>query len=192
MNGGRLAIMVAAGLILTGCVNHAVPVQNWATEPDLAAIDRAIDAPAAQRLAGSFLRSQDPAADGATVRLQRVGAPVMVYATDPRADRADDLEQVGVESYIAVPVRFSGRDAVETMQLEPRPPYRPRAMATGAEETNLPRPAGARLLLDYPTHTWFAWTPTKATVLSSGALPGLAGKEFDAAGLHADFGRRVP
>ncbi|WP_433579485.1 hypothetical protein [Nocardia brasiliensis] len=189
MNGGRLAIMVAAGLILTGCVNHAVPVQNWATEPDLVAIDRAIDAPAAQRLAGSFLRSQDPAPDGATVQPRRVGAPVMVYATDPRAD---DLEQVGVESYIAVPVRFSGRDAVDTMQLEPRPPYRPRAMATGVEETNLPRPAGARLLLDYPTHTWFAWTPKEATVLSSGALPGLAGKELDAAGLRADFGRRVP
>ncbi|ASF08368.1 hypothetical protein NBRGN_098_00440 [Nocardia brasiliensis NBRC 14402] len=192
MNGRRLAIMIAAGLLLTGCANHAVTVQDWVNEPDLVAIDQAIDAPAAQRLAGSFLRSQDPAADGATVRLQRVGAPVVVYATNPRADRAGDLEQAGIESYIAVPVRVSGRDAADTMQLEPRPPYRPRAMATGVEETNLPRPAGARLLLDYPTHTWFAWTPEKATVLSSGALPDLAGKEFDAAGLRADFGRRVP
>ncbi len=191
MNGRRVAIMVAAGLVLAGCANHAAPVKNWVNEPDPAVIDRAIDAPAAQRLAGSFLRSQDPAADGATVRLQRVGAPVVVYATDPRADRPDDLEQAGIESYIAVPVRIPGRDA-DTVQLEPRPPYRPRAMATGVEETNLPRPAEARLLLDYPTHTWFAWTPKKATVLSSGALPGLVGREFDAAGLRADFGRRVP
>ncbi|KIA65509.1 hypothetical protein [Nocardia vulneris] len=189
MNGRRLAGLIAAGLVLTGCANHGAPVQNWVTEPDPAAIDRAIDASAAQRLAGSFLRSQDPAADGATVRLQRVGTPVVVYATN---SRADDLEQAGVESYIAVPVRVSGRDATDTMQLEPRPSYRPRAMATGVEETTLARPAAARLLLDYPTHTWFAWTPEKATVLSSGALPGLAGKEFDAAGLRADFGRRVP
>ncbi|MGW4845433.1 hypothetical protein [Nocardia brasiliensis] len=192
MNGRRLAIMIAAGLVLTGCANHAAPVRNWVDEPDSAAIDQAIDAPAAQRLAGSFLRSQDPATDGATVRLQRVGAPVVVYATNPRADRPDDLEQAGIESYIAVPVRVSGRDAADTIQLEPRLPYRPRAMATGVEETTLARPAAARLLLDYPTHTWFAWTPEKVTVLSSGALPGLAGKEFDAAGLRADFGRRVP
>ncbi|QIS03221.1 hypothetical protein F5X71_13680 [Nocardia brasiliensis] len=191
MNGWRAALVLAAGLVLAGCSNHDRAVGNWLIEPEQAAIDRALDAPEAQRLAVSFRRSQDPGATGDAVP-RRVGAAVTVYATDPRADRSVTVEHVGIESYIAVPVRISGRDAPDTMQLEPTPPYRPRAMATGVEETSLPRPAAARLLLDYPTHTWFAWTPNKLTVLSSGALPGLAGKEFDAAGFRADFGRRAP
>ncbi|MFE9575994.1 hypothetical protein ACFYO1_06385 [Nocardia sp. NPDC006044] len=108
-----------------------------------------------------------------------------VYATDPKSADSPTLERAGVESYIAVPVRVTGRDTADTVQLEPVSPYMPRAMATGVDETSQPRAADARLLLDYPSHTWFAWTRTSLTVISSGTTPALAGKVFDGAQFHA-------
>ncbi|WP_405165861.1 hypothetical protein OG203_12715 [Nocardia sp. NBC_01499] len=180
----RFAIGLAAvGLALSGCANHGPPATAWESEPDSSAIDRAIDTPAAQRLAGSFLRSLGASNDGGAAIFRRDGASVTVYATDPSS--RDDLERAGNKSYIAVPVHVAGRSATDTVQLEPLPPYLPRAMATGVEETSQPRAADVRLLLDYPTHTWFAWTRTGVTVISSQTTPALAGKEFDGAGLRA-------
>ncbi|MEU7138438.1 hypothetical protein ABZ942_03190 [Nocardia sp. NPDC046473] len=182
----RLAIgLCAVGLAMTGCANHGPPATAWETEPDNSAIDRAIDTPAAQRLAGSFLRSSGASNDVGAAIFRRVGAPVTVYATNPsRDDAAPNLEHVGNESYIAVPVQLAGRSTTDTVQLEPSPPYLPRAIATGVEETGQPRAADVRLLLDYPTHTWFAWTRTHVTVISSATTPALAGKEFDSAGFR--------
>lgn len=190
MNGSvpRFAISLGAvGLVLSGCADQAPPPPVWESEPDSSAIDRAIDTPAAQRLAGSFLRSVDASNDAGAAVIRRDGAPVTVYATDPSShdDPEPTLERAGNKSYIAVPVHVAGRTATDTMQLEPSSPYLPRAMATGVEETSQPRAADARLLLDYPTHTWFAWTRTTVTVISSGTNPAMAGKEFDDAQFRA-------
>ncbi|WP_433656739.1 hypothetical protein ACQPW1_35885 [Nocardia sp. CA-128927] len=178
---------LAVGLALSGCANNGPSEMAWESEPPDSAIDSAIGTPAAQRLAGSFLRSSDASNDVGAAALRRAGAPVTVYATDPsfRDDPGRTLERAGIASYIAVPVDLAGRSAADTVQLEPSPPYLPRAMATGVEETSQPRAADVRLLLDYPTHTWFAWTRTRVTVLTSGTTPALAGKEFDSAEFRA-------
>ncbi|MFI6999462.1 hypothetical protein [Nocardia sp. NPDC050175] len=182
----RVAIgLCAVGLALSGCANDGPPATAWESEPDNGAIDRAIDTPAAQRLAGSFLRSVDASNDVGAAVFRRDGTPVTVYATDPASRDEPTLERAGKKSYIAVPVHVAGRSATDTVQLEPSPPYLPRAMATGVEETSQPHAAEVRLLLDYPTHTWFAWTQTRVTVISSGTTPALAGKEFDSAQFHA-------
>lgn len=184
MSGSVLRCVVGLLVIgLAGCAHQGAPA--WASEPADSVIDRAIDTPAAQRLAGSFLRSSGASNDAGGVAFRRDGAPVTVYATDPSSGGDPTLERAGIKSYIAVPVLLAGRDAADTVQLEPSPPYLPRAMATGVEETSQLRAGGARLLLDYPTHTWFAWTRTRVTVISSGTTPALAGKEFDGAAFHA-------
>ncbi|MFI6168305.1 hypothetical protein ACIBCN_16100 [Nocardia sp. NPDC051052] len=182
----RFAIgLWAVGLALSGCANDGPPAAAWESEPDSSAIDSALDTPAAQRLAGSFLRSSSASNDIGVATLRRDGAPVTVYATYPSYSDEPSLERAGNKSYIAVPVHVAGRSATDTVQLEPSPPYLPRAMATGLEETNQPRAADARLLLDYPTHTWFAWTRTQVAVISSGTTPALAGKTFDGEDFHA-------
>ncbi|MFF3225601.1 hypothetical protein ACFYV7_22595 [Nocardia suismassiliense] len=184
----RIAIgLLVVGLGLSGCADHGAPATVWESEPDGSAIDSAIDTPAAQRLVGSFLRSSGASNDVEAATLQRAGAPVMVYATYPSSadDPGHSLERAGIESYIAVPVRVAGRNAADTLQLEPSPPYLPRAMATGVEETSRPRAAGARLLLDYPTHTWFAWTRTHVTVIPSEETPASAGNELNAEAFYA-------
>ncbi len=188
----RLLIgLVLLGSTVAGCANDGVPTAKWDSEPDVDVVDEAIGTQAVQRLAQPFLRSQQGANAGGAESLRRVGAPVMVYATNPRFrdDVAPTLDSAGTASYIAVPVRIAGRAGTDTVQLASAPPYRPQAMATGDEETGGPR-GDARLLLDYPTHTWFAWTRTSVTVLSSGANPGLAGTEFDAAGFRVWLGAR--
>lgn len=177
--------LAAIGLALAGCADHGAAAPAWEREPDDSVIDSAIDTPAAHRLVGSFLRSSGASNEVGGVALRRDGAPVTVYATDPSSGDDPTLERAGIESYIAVPVRVAGRDAADTLQLSPSAPYRPQAMATGVEETSRPRAADARLLLDYPTHTWFAWTRTRVTVISSGTIPALAGKAFDGAEFHA-------
>ncbi|MFI6045676.1 hypothetical protein ACIA8C_28890 [Nocardia sp. NPDC051321] len=184
----RFAVgLVAVGVALSGCADHGAPATAWENEPDGSVIDGALDTPAAQRLVGSFLRSSGTPNDGGAAAFRRDGGPVTVYAIDPsfRADPGRTLERAGIESYIAVPVRAAGRSAADTVQLAPSPPYLPRAVATGVEETSEPRAAEARLLLDYPTHTWFAWTQTRVTVISSGTTPALTGKEFDAEGFRS-------
>ncbi|MFC9433473.1 hypothetical protein [Nocardia sp. NPDC057030] len=188
MTGPALRVaagLLAAGLALAGCADRGAPAPAWEREPDDGVIDRAIDTPAAQRLVASFARSSGASNDVGAVALRRDGAPVTVYATDPRSAADPTLEHAGIESYIAVPVRIAGRETADTVQLEPASPYLPRAMATGSDETSQPRAADARLLLDYPTHTWFAWTRTRVTVISSGTAPALAGTAFDSAQFHA-------
>ncbi|ATL66133.1 hypothetical protein [Nocardia terpenica] len=182
----RAALCVgAAALILPGCTHpKPAPAPAWVSAPDLPAIDRTLDSPSVRRLAESFLRSQDPArAAAGNTAIRRSGTPVTVYATNPGfvADPAAPLDRAGVASYIAVPVCISDRPETDTVQLVPTPSYPPRAVATGTEETTQPLPANSRLLLDYPTHTWLAWTRTEITVLTPGTTPVPKGRVFDAA-----------
>lgn len=192
----RQIFSAAVFLIITGlCVQvyvaehrgHDHPMHSdagWIITPDVDAVDRELDSPAAAQLAGSFLRSQHPFDPGApSAALRRAGTPVLVYATDPKfADGTDStLRTAGMPSYLAVPVHVGSRADIDILQLTPNPPYSPQAIAAGAEETEAARAltSDARLLLDYPSHTWFGWTETRVTAIRSNTDGGLAGKVFD-------------
>ncbi|MFG1798394.1 hypothetical protein [Nocardia sp. NPDC049149] len=107
----------------------------------------------------------------------------MVYATDPNfvTDSQSALRNAGTPAYLAVPVKAGSRTDIDTLQLSPAPPFSPIAMATGAEETEAAQAAAgdARLLLHYPSHTWFGWTATRVTAIRSSTYPHLKGQEFD-------------
>ncbi|PXX63982.1 hypothetical protein DFR70_105164 [Nocardia tenerifensis] len=174
------AALVCAVLAVPGC--GPANTDGRSAEPDAGAIDRVLESPATQQLAASFLRSQQAPADD--VALRRSGPDITVYATNPRfvTDPQSPLRDAGTPAYIAVPAMLSARNAPDTVQLTPTPPFTPRAIATGTEETEAAQslPAGARLLLDYPSHTWLAWSETRVTAISSGTRPELKGREFDA------------
>ncbi|MFJ4651858.1 hypothetical protein ACIP5Y_11360 [Nocardia sp. NPDC088792] len=192
----RQILTAAVFLVITGlCVQVYVaehrardhPMHSdarWIIAPDADAVDRVLDTPAAGQLAGSFLRSQNPFDPGSpSASLRRAGAPVLVYATDPKfAGGADStLRSAGMPSYLAVPVHIGSRSGIDMLQLTPSPPYSPQAIAAGTEEAEAARALtpGARLLLDYPSHTWFGWTETRVTAIRSNTDGDLAGKVFD-------------
>ncbi|QIS20137.1 hypothetical protein [Nocardia terpenica] len=182
----RAVIVAIAACAAAGCV-AAQPrpePRPWAADPDLGAIDGVVASPATAQLAGAFLRSQDPSAGPAAPSVRRTDVPVVVFATDPRFATAAGapMSAAGVPAYIAVPVRVGRRSGSDTLQLVPDAPYSPRAVATGTEEAEVARSLtpDSRLLLDYPSHTWFRWTETRVAALRSGTDTTLAGREFDA------------
>lgn len=179
------AALLYAACAIQGCAPHTpahVDV-NSATTPDADAIDRVLESPATIRLAASFLRSQQPPTNEPAPLLHRTGAQVTIYATSLEfaTDPQSPLQNAGTPSYIAVPIQIGTRTDPDTLQLTPTPPYTPQAIGTGTEESRAAQslPPNAHLLLDYPSHTWFAWTETQVTTISSSTHPDLNGREFD-------------
>ncbi|WP_405165896.1 hypothetical protein OG203_12900 [Nocardia sp. NBC_01499] len=177
---------LCAALTIQGCATaHDPPAQaTTAAAPDLGTIDQVLESPATAQLAASFLRSQHPPTTAENApHLRRTGTPVMVYATNLEfaTDPDSPLSTAGTPSYIAVPTRIDPRTDTDTTQLTPTPPYTPQAIATGTEESQVAQalPTNANLLLDYPSHTWFAWTETRVTAISSSTNTDLKGREFD-------------
>ncbi|MFE9575949.1 hypothetical protein ACFYO1_06160 [Nocardia sp. NPDC006044] len=187
MNRPAAALMFAAALAIPGCAAppHDPADLSRVPTPDTETIDRVLDSPEATQLAASFLRSQHPPATIEDPRpFHRMGTQILVYATNPNfaTDPQSLLEKAGTPSYIAVPATLTPRTTPDTIQLTPTPPYTPQAIATGTEESQAAQslPETARLLLDYPSHTWFAWTQTRVTTISSSTNPTLNGQQFDA------------
>ncbi|KZM72802.1 hypothetical protein [Nocardia terpenica] len=180
----RAVLVAVAACAAAGCVAAQPQPRPWAVDPDLGAIDGVVASPATAQLAGAFLRSQDPSAGPAAPPVRRTDVPVVVFATDPRFATAAGapMSAAGVPAYLAVPVRVGHRNGSDTLQLAPDAPYTPRAVATGTEEAEVARSLtpDSRLLLDYPSHTWFRWTETRVTALRSGTDTTLAGRDFDA------------
>ncbi|MFB8274429.1 hypothetical protein [Nocardia colli] len=188
MSRPTAALLLAAALAIPGCAaaphTPAIADASWAPTPDAETIDRILDSSEATRLAASFLRSQHPPLTAETPHpLHRNGTQILIYATNPNfaTDPQSPLQNAGTPSYIAVPATITPRTTPDTIQLTPTPPHTPQAIATGTEESQAAQslPTNARLLLDYPTHTWFAWTQTRITTISSSTNPTLNGKEFD-------------
>ncbi|MFC9433427.1 hypothetical protein [Nocardia sp. NPDC057030] len=185
MNRPAAVFLIAAALTIPGCAAppHSPADLSWAPTPETETIDRVLESPAATRLAASFLRSQHPpVATEDPHPCHRTGTQILIYATNPNfaTDPQSSLPNAGTPSYIAVPAAITPRTTSDTIQLTPTPPHTPQAIATGTEESQAARslPESARLLLDYPSHTWFAWTPTQVTTISSSTHPDLNGKQF--------------
>ncbi|MCM6775098.1 hypothetical protein NDR87_24675 [Nocardia sp. CDC159] len=184
-----LALLVLTASALAGCssARHPTTETGWTTGVDVGAVDRVLASATVQQLTGSFLRAHPtPGSEDAT--LHRVGPPVLVYAVDPKfvGNPSATMRDAGIPSYIAVPVRIGARTTTDTLQLAAGSGYDPRAIATGTEEEEAARtlPAGTRLLLDYPSHTWFGWSETRVTAIRSGIYTDLRGREFDLAGFE--------
>ncbi|MEU7138401.1 hypothetical protein ABZ942_03000 [Nocardia sp. NPDC046473] len=181
------AALLAAALAIQGCAASPHTPANAdassATAPDVDTIDRVLESPATAQLAASFLRSQNPPTTESLPTLHRTGPHVMVYATNPSfaTDPQSPLDNAGTPSYIAIPTKIDPRTEPDTVQLDPTAPYAPRAIATGTEESQAAQalPPDAQLLLDYPSHTWFAWTETHVTAISSSTYTDMKGREFD-------------
>ncbi|MFI6045635.1 hypothetical protein ACIA8C_28680 [Nocardia sp. NPDC051321] len=177
------AALLFAACTIQGCAPPANTDISSAATPDADTIDRVLESPATTQLAASFLRSQQPPINENSPLLHRTGDNVTVYATNLEfaTDPQSALQNAGTPSYIAVPVRIAPRTDPDTIQLTPTPPYTPRAIATGTEESQAAQslPPNAHLLLDYPSHTWFAWTQTQVTAISSSTNPNMNGQEFD-------------
>ncbi|WP_225726735.1 MULTISPECIES: hypothetical protein [unclassified Nocardia] len=192
-----LAMLLFAALAIPGCTaaqhvptNQAHADTPWAPDPDADAITRVLASPAAEQLAGSFLRAQfSPQSSSGTAPLRQVERAVTVYATAPGfvTDPRTTLRDAGAPAYIAVPVRVGSRAETDTLQLDPAPPYTPRAVAEGNEEAQTARLLAddTRLLLHYPSHTWFGWTETRVVAIRSDTDPGVQGRIFDAAQFRA-------
>ncbi|WP_433656809.1 hypothetical protein ACQPW1_36080 [Nocardia sp. CA-128927] len=181
------AALLYAALAIQGCAPppHTPPNADIspATTPDAATIAQVLESPATAQLAASFLRSQNPPTTETPPTLHRSGPHVMVYATNPKfaTDPQSPLHNAGTPSYIAIPTTIGPRTDPDTIQLTPTPPYTPQAIATGTEESQAAQalPPNAHLLLDYPSHTWFAWTETQVTAISSSTHTDIKGREFD-------------
>ncbi|MFI5780486.1 hypothetical protein [Nocardia sp. NPDC051570] len=181
-----LAFLAASAIAGCATASHSddPPDTAWTASVDLPAVDRTLASAAAQQLAGSYLRSHPtPGSDDALMR--RAGPPILVYAIDPAfvGNPSATMRDAGTPSYIAVPVRIGARTDTDTLQLAADQGYTPRAIASGAEESDAAAtlPPDTRLLLDYPSHTWFGWTETRVTAIQSGTYADLHGREFDLA-----------
>ncbi|MFD6156696.1 hypothetical protein ACFWF7_19175 [Nocardia sp. NPDC060256] len=181
------AALLCAALAIQGCAasppTPAIADVNSTTTPDADTIDRVLESPATTQLAASFLKSQNPPTTENPPTLHQTGPHVMVYATNPTfaTDPQSPLHNAGTPSYIAIPAKIDERTEPDTIQLNPTAPYTPRAIATGTEESQAAQALqpNAHLLLDYPSHTWFAWTETHVTAISSSTYTNLKGQEFD-------------
>ncbi|RDI66579.1 hypothetical protein DFR76_104329 [Nocardia pseudobrasiliensis] len=188
----RRYVFRAATLLLLGAVaiagcsatprTGAQPDTDRPAGVDVAAVDRVLASDPAQQLAGSFLRSH-PTPGSADAVMRRVGEPILIYAIDPAfvGNPSATMRDAGKPSYVAVPVRIGARTDTDTLQLDANGGYPPRAIASGSEEHDAAAtlPPDARLLLDYPSHTWFGWTETRVTAIQSGTYTDLRGREFD-------------